>query len=97
MFTFEDLGRLDVRTLQKIMQVVDSRTLTVALRAANEKLKNTLLSAISKRAADNLRDELEMMEPVKLKEIEAAQMEVVGSARQLEAAGEIDLNELNGN
>jgi flagellar motor switch protein FliG len=94
MFTFEDLGRMDVRMLQKIMQTVDTRTLTVALRAVSEKLKNTLLSAISKRAADNVRDELEMMEPVKLKEIETAQLEIVAGARRLESDGEIDLNDL---
>jgi flagellar motor switch protein FliG len=95
MFTFEDLGRLDVKSLQKIMQAVDTRTLTMALRAANEKLKTTLLSAISRRAAENVREELEMMEPVKVKEIEAAQLEIVDSARRLESAGELDLNELN--
>lgn len=95
MFTFEDLGRMDARALQKIMQTVEARTLTVALRAASEKLKATLLGALSKRAAENVRDELEMMEPVKLKEIEAAQLEIVDAARRLEGEGEIDLNDQN--
>jgi flagellar motor switch protein FliG len=95
MFTFEDLGRLDVRALQKVMQSVETRTLTIALRAASEKLKATLLSAISKRAADNVREELEMMEPVKLKEIETAQLEIVDAARRLEGEGEIELSDLN--
>ncbi len=95
MFTFEDLSRLEVRSLQKIMQTVDMRTLTIALRAANEQVRETLLGAISKRAADNVRDELQLLEPLKLKEIEAAQLEIVNSARQLESEGEIDLNEIN--
>jgi flagellar motor switch protein FliG len=94
MFTFEDLGRIDVKSLQKIMQAVDTRALTVALRAATEKLKETLLAALSKRAAQNVREELEFMEPVKLKEIEAAQLEIVEAARRLEGEGEIDLSDL---
>lgn len=93
MFTFEDLGHMDVRSLQKVMQAVDTRTLTIALRAASEQLKGTLLGALSKRAAQNVREELEFMEPVKLKEIETAQTEIVEAARRLEAEGEIELEQ----
>jgi flagellar motor switch protein FliG len=95
MFTFDDLAHMDVRSLQKVMQNIDTRTLTIALRAASEQLKNSMLSAISKRAAENVREELEMMEPVKVKEIESAQLEIVSAARKLESDGEIDLSELS--
>ncbi len=95
MFTFEDLGRLDIRTLQKIMQVVDARTLTVSLKAASEELKEQFLTSISKRAAESVQEELEMMAPLKLKEIEAAQLEIVACARRLESEGEIDLEDLS--
>ncbi len=95
MFTFEDLGRLEIRTLQKIMQVVDTRTLTISLKAASEPLKTQFLASISKRAAESVQEELEMMAPLKLKEIEAAQLEIVACARRLESEGEIDLEEMN--
>ncbi len=93
MFTFEELEPLDARVLQKILQNVDSRSLTVALKGASEKLTNKLLSCISKRAAENVREEIEYLGPLKLSEIEAAQMQIIEAARQLEADGEIDLEE----
>lgn len=94
MFTFEELERLDVKTLQSILQTVDLHTLTVALKTAPESLKERLLSCISKRAAQTVREEIEFMGPLKLKEIEAAQSEVIDIVKRLEAEGEIDLNEM---
>lgn len=96
MFTFEDLQHLDVRTVQRIMQSVDTRTLTVALKTASDKLKNALLSSISRRAAENVKEEMEMMESVKIRDIEQAQNEIVNVARQLESDGEIELDAIAG-
>jgi flagellar motor switch protein FliG len=97
MFTFEELERLNPRTLQKILQTVDTRTLTVALKTASEKLKNALLSCISKRAAETVREEISFLGDLKAKEVEIAQMQIIDVVRQLEGEGEVDLDELRQN
>ncbi len=94
MFTFEELARLESKSLQRILQTVDTRTLTVALKTASEKLKNILLSCISKRAAETVREEISFLGQLKLKEIEAAQAQIIDVVRQLEAEGELDLDEV---
>jgi flagellar motor switch protein FliG len=94
MFTFEELERLDPKSLQKLLQAIDMQTLTIALKTASEKLKNKLLSCISKRAAESVREEMQFMGPVKLREIDAAQLKIIEVVRQLESEGEIDLEEL---
>jgi flagellar motor switch protein FliG len=63
------------------MQDVDLHLLTLALKTASETLKNTLLSCISKRAAQNVREEIEFLGPVKLSEIDAAQTQIIETAR----------------
>ena len=93
MFTFEDLERLDSKILQKILQTVESRTLTVALKGASEKVSQKLLSCLSKRAAESVREEISFLGAVKAKEIEAAQTQVIGVVRQLESEGEIEIEE----
>jgi flagellar motor switch protein FliG len=94
MFTFDDLERLDAKILQKILQSVESRTLTVALKGANEKVSKKLLSCLSKRAAESVREEISFLGALKAKEIEAAQAQVIAGVRQLESEGEIDLEEM---
>jgi flagellar motor switch protein FliG len=94
MFTFEELEKLDIKALQKILQTVDVRTLTVALKTAGEGLKAKLLSCISKRAADNVREEINFMGPLKLSEIDAARSQIIDVVKQLEGDGEIDLDDM---
>jgi flagellar motor switch protein FliG len=94
MFTFEDLARLDSKILQKILQTVESRTLTVALKGASEKVSAKLLSCLSKRAAESVREEISFLGALKVREIEAAQNQVIEAVRSLEAEGEIDLEDL---
>lgn len=94
MFTFEDLERLDSRTLQTILQDVDMRLLAVSLKTASDKLKKTLLSCISKRAAENINEEISFMGPVKLSEIDAARTQIIETVRRLEAEGEVNLEQL---
>jgi flagellar motor switch protein FliG len=91
MFTFTDLMQLDVQSLQKIMREIDMRDLALALKRADEVLKTKLLSAISKRAAETVTEEMSFMGAVKLKEIEAAQGRVIEIVRRLENDGEIEL------
>jgi flagellar motor switch protein FliG len=94
MFTFEELERLDTRTLQVILQSVDTRQLAVALKTATESLKKALLSCISKRAAANLLEEISFMGPLRLSEVDAARSQILETVRRLEADGDISLEEL---
>lgn len=91
MFTFEDLGQIDVSGLQKIMREVDIRDLAVALKTASEQLKKNLLGAISKRAAETVVEEMGFLGTIKLKEIEAAQMRIIDVVRRLETEGELEI------
>ncbi len=92
MFTFEELALLDSQSLQKIMREVDMRDLAVSLKTATPKLKGALLGAISKRAAETVNEEISFLGPLKKKDIEAAQMRIIDSVRQLESEGELDLS-----
>ncbi len=91
MFTFDDLGTLDAKTLQTIMREVDAGKLAVALSAATETLQQAMLGALSKRAAETVADEIENMGKVSLREIEASQNSIIDIVRQLESDGEISL------
>ncbi|MBI3416275.1 MAG: flagellar motor switch protein FliG [Verrucomicrobia bacterium] len=95
MFTFEDLVNIEVSGLQKILREVDMRDLAVSLKTASEKLKRTLLGCISKRAAETVNEEISFMGPLKLKEIETAQMRIIEVVRRLESEGEIELGDGN--
>lgn len=92
MFVFEDLVKLDDRTLQRVLREVQTRELAVSLKAASQALKERVFASLSKRAADALREEMEMLGPVRVKDVEAAQSAVVASVRALEEAGEIVIN-----
>jgi flagellar motor switch protein FliG len=92
MFTFEDIVRLDNSALQKVMREVDTRDLAVALKKASFQVKSALLGAISKRAAETVKEEMGFLGTLKAKEIEAAQTRIVDIIRRLEGEGEIDLN-----
>lgn len=97
MFLFEDLSGLDVPSLQKVLREIDMRDLAVALKNASDKLKTTLLSCISKRAAETLNEEMGFMGPLKLKDIEAAQGRIIEVVRRLESEGEIEIDSGKGN
>lgn len=92
MFSFDDLIRLELPDLQRIMREVDSGDLTLSLKSANESLREFILQAVSKRAAETLVEELEMMGPVKVTEVEAAQERVIQVVRRLEEQEEISLD-----
>ena len=97
MFTFEDLVRLDPPSLQKILREIDMRDLAVSLKSASDKLKAALLACISKRAAETVNEEMSFMGPLKLKDIEGAQMRIIEVVRRLESEGEIELDGGKGN
>lgn len=89
MFVFEDLTRLDDRALTRVLRDVQTRDLALSLKAASDDLKQRLMPLMSKRAADALLEEMDMMGPVRLRDVEAAQGEIVRLVRALEEAGEV--------
>jgi flagellar motor switch protein FliG len=92
MFVFEDIATLDGRALQRLLRDVDSKELALALKAASEELKRKIMGAMSQRAVQALQDEMEMMGPTRMRDVEAAQTSIVTMVRQLEESGEIVLN-----
>jgi flagellar motor switch protein FliG len=91
MFVFEDVMELDDRTLQRVLRQVAPKDLAVALKGVPQRMVQRVMSNISERAAQDLQEEIEILGPVRLSTVEAAQAAVVRAVRELEAAGEITL------
>lgn len=89
MFLFEDIVQIDDRGIQRILREVDKRDLALALKVTDEKVKQKIFKNMSERAAAVIKEELEFMGPVKLKEVEAAQMRIVDIIKKLEEQEEI--------
>jgi flagellar motor switch protein FliG len=89
LFTFDDVFNLDDRGIQTIMREVNSGTLTLALKTCNDDLKEKIFRNISTRAAEMIKEDLEVMGPVRLSDVEKAQSEVVKVASRLEEEGKI--------
>ncbi|MDI6631166.1 MAG: flagellar motor switch protein FliG [Bacillota bacterium] len=89
MFMFEDIVKLDDVSIQRILREVNTKDLAVALRGATEEVKNRIFKNMSQRAGKMLKDELEFMGPVRLRQVEEAQQKIVKIIRALEEAGEI--------
>lgn len=91
MFVFEDLLLLDQSAVKEVLAKVDRKILTMALKGTSDQLKNHLLAAMSQRGAEMLREDMEALGPIKIKEVEAAQQQIISVVRQLEAEGTISL------
>jgi flagellar motor switch protein FliG len=91
MFIFDDLAYLDDRSMQRLVREVQSETLLYALKLADESLKAKIFKNLSRRASQLLQEDLEVMGPVRLSEVEAAQQEILNIARSLSEKGEITL------
>ena len=91
MFVFEDIGKLDSRSIQMVLREVASETLIVALKAASNEMKETVLSNMSSRAAEALREDLEARGPMRLSEVEAQQREIIKIVRRLAEEGQVVL------
>lgn len=96
MFTFEDLVTLDDRSIQKLLKEVDNKDLTLALKACSKELGDKLLGNISSRAAEMIRDELEYMPPVRLREVEEVQQRIIEIVRRMEDEGQLSLGDMGG-
>lgn len=89
MFVFEDILSLDNRSIQRFLREVDNNLLAVALKGATEEVQKVIYSNMSKRLAEMIREDIEYMGPVRLKDVEEAQQKIVNIIRKLEDAGEI--------
>lgn len=96
MFVFEDLSKLDPGGIQTLLRNVDKEKLGLALKGANDEMRNLFMSNMSERAAKIMRDDMAAMGPVKLKDVESAQQEMVVVAKALADRGEIMLAESGG-
>lgn len=92
MFVFENIVTLDDRSVQQVLRQVDSKDLALALKGVREEVRRKILDNISSRAAENLKEEIEMLGPVRLKAVEESQAAVVRVIRALEEAGQIVLS-----
>ena len=93
MFTFEDLSKLDSGSMQTLLRAIDKDKLGVALKGASAALRDLFFSNMSERAGKILRDDMESMGPVRLKDVDEAQMNMVNVAKDLAAKGEIMLSQ----
>lgn len=91
MFTFEDLVTIPPASIREIVAAADKRQLALALRGAREDLRAHIFAAMSSRAADMLREDMEVMGPVRAREVASAQHEILALARNLEAEGKVNV------
>lgn len=89
MFVFEDILLLDDRAIQRVLRDVDNNDLGIALKAANEEVQNVIFKNLSKRLAAMIKEDMEYMGPVRMKDVEEAQQKIVGIIRKLEENSEI--------
>jgi flagellar motor switch protein FliG len=93
MFTFDDLGRLTPQSVQTLIRVVEKDKLPVALKGASDRIKEMFFRNLSERAAKMLRDDIEALGPVRLRDVDEAQAAIVLLAKDLAAQGQIEISE----
>lgn len=91
MFVFEDLTTLDERTVQRVLREVENDDLRIALKGASDEIKQLAFQNMSERAAQSLKEDLELTGPVRVRDVEAAQQRIVAVVRRLVQAGEVIL------
>lgn len=89
MFVFEDILSLDDKSIQRVLREVDNNELAVALKGSNEEVQNVIFNNLSKRLAAMIKEDIEYMGPVRLKDVEEAQQKIVNIIRKLEDSSEI--------
>jgi flagellar motor switch protein FliG len=97
MFVFDDILSIDANGVKELLARADRRQLTVALKGASEEVRQHLLKGMSQRGAAMLLEDTEALGPVKIKDVEAAQMQVIAVVRQLESEGVVNLKGGGGN
>ncbi|HWQ56918.1 MAG TPA: flagellar motor switch protein FliG [Bryobacteraceae bacterium] len=91
MFVFEDMLLINVKGMKEVLSKVDRKLLTLALKGTSEQLQNHFIQCMSQRGAEMLREDMDSMGPVRIKDVEGAQQQIIAMVRQLEAQGVISL------
>jgi len=89
MFVFEDILSLDDRSIQRVLREVDNNELAVALKGAVEEVQNVIFNNLSKRLSTMIKEDMDFMGPIRMKDVEEAQQKIVNIIRKLEDTGEI--------
>lgn len=89
MFVFEDIITLDNKSIQRVLREIDNNDLALALKNANEEVQSVIFNNVSQRLADMIKEDMEFMGPVRVRDVEEAQLKIVNVIRKLEDAGEI--------
>lgn len=93
MFTFDDLIKIDIKGIQLLLRSIDKSKLALALKGSSDKVKDLFFSSMSKRASRIMQEELESLGPVKVREVDEAQTEIINVAKELITKGEIVVSE----
>jgi flagellar motor switch protein FliG len=96
MFVFEDVKSLDDRSLRELLKEITNEELTMALRGATEDMRNLFFKNMSERAGNMIREDLEIMGPTKISDVEAAQQNIVKIVRRLEGEGRVMISRGSG-
>ncbi len=96
MFVFEDMLLVEVNSLKEVLTKVDRKVLTLALKGTSEQVRKHFEQCLSQRGAEMLTEDMEALGPVKIKEVEAAQQQIIAVVRQLESEGVVDLKGAGG-
>jgi flagellar motor switch protein FliG len=91
MFVFDDLLLIDSVGIKEVLSRIDRKVLTCALKGTSEQLRNHLFSAMSQRGAEMLREDIDALGPMKIREVDAAQQQIISVVRQLESEGVLSL------
>ena len=92
LFTYEDIVKLDDKSIQRVLKDIDNNVLALAIKASQKNIQDLLFKNLSNRVADMIREEIEIMGPVRVKDVELAQDEIVMKIRDLEKTGEVVIN-----
>ena len=93
MFTFEDLSNIDSKGIQVLLRAIDKSKLTIALKGASDKIKDLFISNMSQRASKILLEEMDSLGPIKVKDADEAQAEIISVVKDLVSKGEVELSE----
>lgn len=93
MFVFEDIMQLDLRDLKELIQRIDRKVLTIAMKGTSEQLKTRIFGVMSQRSAEMLKEDIEVVGAVKIREVEAAQQQIIALIREMEREGVLSLQQ----
>ena len=91
MFVFEDMMLIDINGMKEVLSKVDRKLMTIALKGTSEQLQNHFIQCMSQRGSEMLREDMDAMGPVRIRDVEAAQQQIIAIVRQLESQGTISL------